>query len=222
MTYEIIHLSKYTIFIQYIEHLGTLDELLLLNIGKKESSRLIEIHKSLHEEKKKKLLDQYDKYERMPIKYQLEEVLLGGSANMRLWWTKYTNFVRTYAQWAYIGYVIGLGDRHTNNILVKSDGKIIHIDFEYIFDAGKILPFPEWVPFRFTRALRDFMSSIAPYGLFYAEFVKTAHHYQQNRRKFWRALSNFSYFKKKFIVSSLCERADMKPNVHGRCFHLIE
>lgn len=58
------------------------------------------------------------------------------------WWLKYTNFVKTYAQWSFLCHIIGLGDRHTNNILVAEDGKTIHIDFEYIFDSGKLLPCP--------------------------------------------------------------------------------
>ena len=68
--------------------------------------------------------------------------------------------MRTLAQWSFIGYVIGLGDRHTNNILIRDDGKIIHIDFEYIFDSGKILGYPEWVPFRFTKGLERSLSII--------------------------------------------------------------
>ena len=84
------------------------------------------------------------------------------------WWWKYTNFLKTYAQWCYLGYVIGLGDRHTNNILVTEEGKIIHIDFEYIFDSGKCLRFPEWVPFRLTKGMLHQLSTIEPYGIIYS------------------------------------------------------
>lgn len=46
-------------------------------------------------------------------------------------------------------YAIGLGDRHSQNILVdKSTGEIIHIDLGVAFDQGKTLPTPELVPFR--------------------------------------------------------------------------
>ena len=43
-----------------------------------------------------------------------------------------------------ISYVIGLGDRHTDNIMIdETNGNITHIDFDAILDYGKILPVPE-------------------------------------------------------------------------------
>jgi phosphatidylinositol kinase/protein kinase (PI-3 family) len=55
---------------------------------------------------------------------------------------KFKNFSFTNAQWSYIGYVIGLGDRHPDNILISEKGKLIHIDFEYVLDAGLKLQYP--------------------------------------------------------------------------------
>ena len=39
--------------------------------------------------------------------------------------------------------VIGLGDRHQDNILVQQDGSVSHIDFDCIFEKGTVLPVPE-------------------------------------------------------------------------------
>ncbi|KAL3320565.1 hypothetical protein Ciccas_000731 [Cichlidogyrus casuarinus] len=62
-----------------------------------------------------------------------------------------------------VGYVVGLGDRHTNNILVDlSCGELIHIDLGIAFDQGKCLPTPELVPFRLTR---DFEQALGPKGV---------------------------------------------------------
>ena len=50
-----------------------------------------------------------------------------------------------------IGYVIGLGDRHGDNILIHTHtGEVTHIDFECIFEKGAKLAVPELVPFRLT------------------------------------------------------------------------
>lgn len=47
------------------------------------------------------------------------------------------------------GYIIGLGDRHLDNILVKlASGDIVHIDYNVCFEKGKTLRVPEKVPFR--------------------------------------------------------------------------
>ncbi|KAH8280952.1 hypothetical protein KR054_005673 [Drosophila jambulina] len=69
----------------------------------------------------------------------------------------YTNSVATTSM---VGYVLGLGDRHTQNILIdQQTAEVIHIDFGIAFEQGKIQQTPETVPFRLTR---DF---VAPMGI---------------------------------------------------------
>lgn len=66
-----------------------------------------------------------------------------------------------------VGYVLGLGDRHVENILLdKSTAELIHIDLGIAFELGKILPTPETVPFRLTQVkvmLFFFFLSISTY-----------------------------------------------------------
>ncbi|ALC49235.1 nonC [Drosophila busckii] len=53
-----------------------------------------------------------------------------------------------------IGYVIGLGDRHLDNMLINlSSGHIMHIDYNVCFEKGRTLRIPERVPFRLTQNL---------------------------------------------------------------------
>lgn len=50
-----------------------------------------------------------------------------------------------------IGYIIGLGDRHLDNVLVDlNTGEVVHIDYNVCFEKGKTLRVPEKVPFRMT------------------------------------------------------------------------
>lgn len=51
-----------------------------------------------------------------------------------------------------IGAVIGLGDRHLDNILLDfTSGELLHIDYNVCFDKGRQLRVPERVPFRLTQ-----------------------------------------------------------------------
>lgn len=52
-----------------------------------------------------------------------------GPTIIKAWWDRYNNFIRSFAEWSYMCHIVGLGDRHNNNILVKADSKLIHIDF---------------------------------------------------------------------------------------------
>lgn len=66
-----------------------------------------------------------------------------------------------------VGYIMGIGDRHVNNILIdKSTAEVIHIDFGIALERGKLLPTPEKVPFRLTRDLVAAMGCFGVDGLF--------------------------------------------------------
>ena len=46
-------------------------------------------------------------------------------------------FVRSYAVMCVIGYMIGLGDRHLENILLdECTGEVVHVDYAHIFDSA--------------------------------------------------------------------------------------
>jgi len=66
-----------------------------------------------------------------------------------------------------VGYILGLGDRHVQNILIdRHTAELIHIDFGVAFEQGRILPTPETVPFRLTRDVIDGMGIAGVEGIF--------------------------------------------------------
>ena len=66
-----------------------------------------------------------------------------------------------------VGHVLGIGDRHAQNILVDTrSGEQVHIDFGIAFDQGKALTVPETVPFRLTRDVVDGMGVLGTDGPF--------------------------------------------------------
>lgn len=53
-------------------------------------------------------------------------------------------------------YVLGLGDRHGENILLDSTtGEAVHVDFNCLFDKGLSFTVPECVPFRYAGTLHE-------------------------------------------------------------------
>jgi serine/threonine-protein kinase ATR len=74
------------------------------------------------------------------------------------WLDARTTFTRSCAVWSSVGHIIGLGDRHGENILIDSlNGECMHVDFDCLFDKGLTLAKPEIVPFRLTPNLVDAM-----------------------------------------------------------------
>ena len=83
------------------------------------------------------------------------------------WFEKRTNYTRTTATVSILGYVLGLGDRHCHNILLdEKSGEVVHIDLGVAFEAGRVLPIPELVPFRLTRDIVDGMGTTKTEGVF--------------------------------------------------------
>ncbi len=92
-------------------------------------------------------------------------------------------FARSSAVMSVIGYVIGLGDRHLDNVLVDVETgevgaerdkpvvvpvecywhfQIVHIDYNICFEKGKHLRVPETVPFRMTANME---TALGPTGV---------------------------------------------------------
>jgi ataxia telangiectasia mutated family protein len=83
------------------------------------------------------------------------------------WCSRRLQYTRSVATTSMVGYVLGIGDRHTHNILVdNSTADVIHIDFGMVFEQGLTLPMPELVPFRLTREVVDGMGVSGYEGVF--------------------------------------------------------
>jgi len=51
------------------------------------------------------------------------------------------NYTRSVATTSIVGHILGLGDRHTSNILMDSyTGEVVHIDLGIAFDQVGIVP----------------------------------------------------------------------------------
>lgn len=79
------------------------------------------------------------------------------------WLTARTRYTRSAAVMSMVGHILGLGDRHGENILFEEDtGGIMHVDFNCLFDKGLTFDKPECVPFRLTHNMED---AFGPFGI---------------------------------------------------------
>ncbi|KAL8556534.1 hypothetical protein ACS0TY_004111 [Phlomoides rotata] len=73
-----------------------------------------------------------------------------------MWFRARIAYAHTTAVWSMVGHIVGLGDRHGENILFDSTtGDCVHVDFSCLFDKGLQLEKPELVPFRLTQNMID-------------------------------------------------------------------
>ena len=76
--------------------------------------------------------------------------------DLQTWFNCKNNYIKSTAVTSIVGYLVGLGDRHGENILINiNNANCIHVDFDCLFDKGKELSTPECVPFRLTHNMLD-------------------------------------------------------------------
>lgn len=99
------------------------------------------------------------------------------------WYQARCSYVKTLAVMSMVGYVLGLGDRHGENILMDAScGDVVHVDFNCLFNRGECFDIPEVVPFRLTHNMVKAMGPLGVDGLFRkcCEITMSAMQKQQN------------------------------------------
>jgi len=100
-------------------------------------------------------------------KHVLSRRLMISSGGLCEYWGRQGTFTQSMAAASMLGWVLGLGDRHPDNILVDlATGEVVHIDYNVIFDAGLWLEVPEKVPFRLTVSLQHALGPMGAQGRF--------------------------------------------------------
>eukprot|EP00759_Apiculatamorpha_spiralis_P022478 PhF_6_TR26658/c0_g1_i1/m.38673/K07203/MTOR, FRAP, TOR; serine/threonine-protein kinase mTOR len=89
----------------------------------------------------------------------LANFLWTSSPSSEAWLDRRIRFTLSTATVSFVGYILGSGDRHPNNILIhRGSGRSIHIDFGDCFEVAMIRKrYPEKVPFRLTRMMTTAM-----------------------------------------------------------------
>ncbi len=79
----------------------------------------------------------------------LARVLWAGGGSAALAWRRQQRYSRSLAVMSCMGHLLGLGDRHLDNILLEGrEAGVVHIDYNVCWDKGAKLRVPEVVPFR--------------------------------------------------------------------------
>ncbi|KAI5867447.1 phosphatidyl inositol 3-kinase [Durotheca rogersii] len=78
------------------------------------------------------------------------------------WFAARLRYTRSCAVMSMVGTILGLGDRHGENVLLEEgNGGVFHVDFNCLFDKGLTFAQPERVPFRLTH---NMVAAMGIYG----------------------------------------------------------
>jgi PI-3-kinase-related kinase SMG-1 len=88
-------------------------------------------------------------------RHLLARELWASAGSAPAWWARRGRFCSSAAAASVVGWVLGIGDRHLDNLLLdRGSGELVHIDFSVCLDKGAALRVPEVVPFRLTPVMQ--------------------------------------------------------------------
>lgn len=156
------------------------------------------------------------------------------------WYLARKSYTRTAAVMSIVGYIIGLGDRHCENLLFfKRNGAVLHIDFDCLFEKGLSLPTPEIVPFRLTQNMVAAMGITGIEGTFRITSEVTGQILRDNEASLMNILETLIYDPlldwktqenpqdhlrkvRRKIRGLLDEKEGLPMNIHGQVDVLIQ
>ncbi|EDO18036.1 hypothetical protein Kpol_1045p22 [Vanderwaltozyma polyspora DSM 70294] len=167
-TYEVIPLGPRAGIIGFVSNSVTLHAILKEKHKHDEIQfdQARELMGNVQTKSNKERLEVYQKIARK-IKPQLRNFFFDSFTEPEEWLNAKRKYTKGTAVISIIGYILGLGDRHLNNILIDYvTGEPIHIDLGIAFDQGRLLSIPETVPFRLTRDIVDGFGVTGVEGMF--------------------------------------------------------
>ena len=170
-TYAVTPLNENSGIIEWIENLSTLRSILIKLYSERGVGAVTSSEWRQHEEKisrdKEYALKVFNLFLDRYRPTVLYEWFLRTFPEPNAWYNARCNYVRTAAVMSVCGYVLGLGDRHCENILMESsNGDCIHVDFNCLFNKGETLGVPEIVPFRLTHNMIEAMGPLGFEGCY--------------------------------------------------------
>eukprot|EP00178_Gracilaria_changii_P000929 TRINITY_DN1120_c0_g1_i1.p1 TRINITY_DN1120_c0_g1~~TRINITY_DN1120_c0_g1_i1.p1 ORF type:complete len:2706 (-),score=337.05 TRINITY_DN1120_c0_g1_i1:1316-9433(-) len=170
-TYAVVPLSEETGMIEWVNDLEA-----LRNVVRSEHNWLGPLPEASHilrqyenAATKRQFLEEwaFEKFPPVMDRYFVRK--FGGGGEARAWLRARNAWTESCAVWSMAGYIVGLGDRHGENLLVEStSGRCVHVDFAMLFDKGQTLKVPEIVPFRLTQNMVTVMGVAGYEGVFRA------------------------------------------------------
>lgn len=110
------------------------------------------------------------------------------------WFAARLRYTRSCAVMSMVGTILGLGDRHGENILFEEgNGGTFHVDFNCLFDKGLTFVKPERVPFRLTHNMVDAMGMYGYEGPFRKSSELTLKLLRQHEETLMTILEAFVY-----------------------------
>uniref|UniRef100_A0A0N5AZ30 Serine/threonine-protein kinase ATR n=1 Tax=Syphacia muris TaxID=451379 RepID=A0A0N5AZ30_9BILA len=108
------------------------------------------------------------------------------------WYAARLAFIHTSAVMSMVGFVLGLGDRHGENILIdEKSGDAFHVDFNLLFNKGEYLTVPEVVPFRLTRNIVNAFGATGVEGAFRKSCETTMNVLREKEEVLYTVLQTF-------------------------------
>ena len=124
----------------------------------------------------------------------LSHELWATSADSHAAFAKTQAFARSAAVMSMVGYVIGLGDRHLDNVLLDlRSAELLHIDYSVCFERGLRLKVPETVPFRLTHSMQAALGPAGADGAFASWSEATLRVLRRSRETLLTLLEAFVY-----------------------------
>ncbi|CAE6445919.1 unnamed protein product [Rhizoctonia solani] len=106
----------------------------------------------------------------------LHEYFISYFSEPTAWLSSRLAYTRTTAVMSMVGHILGLGDRHGENLMFDTvNGDLVHVDLNCLFERGTTFEIPETVPFRLTANMVDGFGVTGVEGAFRTSCEVTMH-----------------------------------------------